>query len=61
MDQRSIVAHRIDTFYHVAALRSSMYYYTLRFFRVRRLAFRWALVGRRPPSRFFSITPLPSR
>lgn len=66
MDQRSMVAHRIDTFYYFAwactVLRSFTHFYALRFFRVRRLAFRWALVGRRPPNNPTFPLPLgPSR
>ena len=61
MDQRSMVAHRIDTFYHVAWACTAQLY-ALRFFRVRRLAFRWALVGRRPPNNPTFPLPLgPSR
>lgn len=62
MDQRSMVAHRIDTFYYFAARCGTMHFYALRFFRVRRLAFRWALVGRQPPNDFpFPLTTGPSR
>ena len=43
-----MVAHRIDTFYYFAVRCSATHFYALRFFRVRRLAFRRTLVD--PPN-----------
>jgi hypothetical protein len=50
MDQRSMVASRIDSFYHFAVRCSATHFYVVRFFRVRRFAFRRTLVGMRPPN-----------